>query len=312
MARAPGRAPGAGARCRRTSPCTHGSPSFDPYDVTRGARGRPLVRLLTMRGTIHLLTPADAVTLRPWTQPALDRVQRNHAAADAGARTASRGRCDRRRTGRPEGAVRRGRRALPDLPSGDRAVIARGWCRWSSYLRAAPGRARRRAYEPRRRLARPAARRARCRGRRTALSRRSARPRPPTTTLVGRHPARSGAGGHGSRTPRGRGRQGAVRRARRRDRGRGHPRPAPAARHLRQPLALARRARPGHRTRQAQALDGRQRRRRDDALRRRVARGAVALADDRVEVDRALPRPHEARASDLDDEIARVEELLAL
>ena len=36
------------------------------------------MRLLTMRGTIHLLTPEDAVTLRPWTQPVMDRVQRNH------------------------------------------------------------------------------------------------------------------------------------------------------------------------------------------------------------------------------------------
>ena len=52
---------------------------FDPYDVTRALEERTLVRLLTMRGTIHLLTPEDALTLRPWTQPVLDRVLRNHA-----------------------------------------------------------------------------------------------------------------------------------------------------------------------------------------------------------------------------------------
>ncbi|KQW52490.1 hypothetical protein ASC77_24205 [Nocardioides sp. Root1257] len=52
--------------------------SFDPYDVTRALEERTLVRLLTMRGTIHLLTPEDALELRPWTQPVIDRGQRNH------------------------------------------------------------------------------------------------------------------------------------------------------------------------------------------------------------------------------------------
>ena len=47
--------------------------SFDPYDVTRGLEQRTLVRLLTMRGTIHLLAPDDALTLRRWIQPVLDR-----------------------------------------------------------------------------------------------------------------------------------------------------------------------------------------------------------------------------------------------
>ena len=53
--------------------------AFDPYDVTRALEERTLVRLLTMRGTLHLLTPDDALTLRPWTQPVLERAQRNHA-----------------------------------------------------------------------------------------------------------------------------------------------------------------------------------------------------------------------------------------
>ena len=50
--------------------------AFDPYDVTRGLEDRSLVRLLTMRGTIHLLVPDDALTLRGFTQPAHDRERR--------------------------------------------------------------------------------------------------------------------------------------------------------------------------------------------------------------------------------------------
>ena len=47
--------------------------SFDPEDVSRALEDRSLVRLLTMRGTIHLLTADDALTLRQWTRPAQDR-----------------------------------------------------------------------------------------------------------------------------------------------------------------------------------------------------------------------------------------------
>jgi hypothetical protein len=54
--------------------------SFDPYAVTRALEEHTLVRLLTMRGTIHLLTPDDALGLRPWTQPVIARGQRNHEA----------------------------------------------------------------------------------------------------------------------------------------------------------------------------------------------------------------------------------------
>ena len=50
--------------------------SFDPYDVTRGLEDRSLVRLLTMRGTVHLLTADDALTLRTWVQPVMDRERR--------------------------------------------------------------------------------------------------------------------------------------------------------------------------------------------------------------------------------------------
>ncbi len=52
--------------------------SFDPYVVSRALEERTLVRLLTMRGTIHLLTPDDALTLRPWTQPVIQKGLRNH------------------------------------------------------------------------------------------------------------------------------------------------------------------------------------------------------------------------------------------
>jgi hypothetical protein len=49
---------------------------FDPYDVSRRLDDRSLVRLLTMRGTIHLLTPEDALTLRQWVQPRMEQEMR--------------------------------------------------------------------------------------------------------------------------------------------------------------------------------------------------------------------------------------------
>jgi hypothetical protein len=47
--------------------------TFDPYDVTRGLESRSLVRLLTMRSTVHLLVADDALTLRQFTRPIHDR-----------------------------------------------------------------------------------------------------------------------------------------------------------------------------------------------------------------------------------------------
>lgn len=47
--------------------------AFDPYDVSRQLEQRRLVRLLTMRGTIHLLTPADAAVLRPWVRARIEQ-----------------------------------------------------------------------------------------------------------------------------------------------------------------------------------------------------------------------------------------------
>lgn len=47
--------------------------TFDPYAVTAALEDRSLVRLLTLRGTIHLLLADDALMLRQWTEPVQDR-----------------------------------------------------------------------------------------------------------------------------------------------------------------------------------------------------------------------------------------------
>lgn len=51
--------------------------TFDPYAVTRGLEDRTLVRLLTLRGTIHLLLADDALMLRQWTQPRQDQERKS-------------------------------------------------------------------------------------------------------------------------------------------------------------------------------------------------------------------------------------------
>ncbi len=47
--------------------------TLDPYEVSSHLEERRLVRLLTMRGTIHLLTPDDAAALRPWVAPRIEQ-----------------------------------------------------------------------------------------------------------------------------------------------------------------------------------------------------------------------------------------------
>lgn len=47
--------------------------AFDPYDVSLALEERRLVRIGCLRGTIHLVEPVDAVTLRPWTEPVRER-----------------------------------------------------------------------------------------------------------------------------------------------------------------------------------------------------------------------------------------------
>ncbi len=52
---------------------------FDPDVVGRLVEDRSLVRIVVMRGTIHLVTAADACTLRPLTQPVLDSEIARHS-----------------------------------------------------------------------------------------------------------------------------------------------------------------------------------------------------------------------------------------
>ncbi len=52
---------------------------FDPAPVSRALEQRACVRVLLMRGTIHLVTPRDALLLRPLVQPMLDKVTRTSA-----------------------------------------------------------------------------------------------------------------------------------------------------------------------------------------------------------------------------------------
>jgi hypothetical protein len=47
--------------------------AFDPRELSDALERRDAVRFLTLRGTIHVLLPDDALALRPWVQPALDR-----------------------------------------------------------------------------------------------------------------------------------------------------------------------------------------------------------------------------------------------
>ena len=47
---------------------------FDPRVLSEALETGAAVRFLTMRGTIHVLVPDDALTLRRWVQPALDQV----------------------------------------------------------------------------------------------------------------------------------------------------------------------------------------------------------------------------------------------
>jgi hypothetical protein len=51
---------------------------FDPRELSGALERGDAVRLLTMRGTIHVLTPDDALALRPWVQPALDQVSKSN------------------------------------------------------------------------------------------------------------------------------------------------------------------------------------------------------------------------------------------
>jgi hypothetical protein len=51
---------------------------FDPLELSGLLERGELVRFLTMRGTIHVLVPDDALSLRAWVQPALDQQSRSN------------------------------------------------------------------------------------------------------------------------------------------------------------------------------------------------------------------------------------------
>jgi hypothetical protein len=52
---------------------------FDPQDLGRRLEDRSLVRMVVMRGTIHLVTAEDGLALRPIMQPVLDAELARHA-----------------------------------------------------------------------------------------------------------------------------------------------------------------------------------------------------------------------------------------
>lgn len=49
---------------------------FDPSELSAAIETGELVRLLTLRTTIHLHSPDDALAIRSWVQPALDRMSK--------------------------------------------------------------------------------------------------------------------------------------------------------------------------------------------------------------------------------------------
>ena len=56
---------------------------FSPADLSDRLEDRSLVRFFSMRGTVHVLTADDALQLRGWVQPALDRVSATNQTSKA-------------------------------------------------------------------------------------------------------------------------------------------------------------------------------------------------------------------------------------
>lgn len=54
---------------------------FDPLELSDALARRDAVRLLSMRGTIHVLVPDDALSLRRWVQRALDQQSASNQAS---------------------------------------------------------------------------------------------------------------------------------------------------------------------------------------------------------------------------------------
>jgi hypothetical protein len=59
---------------------------FDPEELARLLTGREAVRIVTMRGTVHLLTAQDSLEIRPLVQPALTRMLLNGSSYGKGLR----------------------------------------------------------------------------------------------------------------------------------------------------------------------------------------------------------------------------------
>ena len=57
---------------------------FDPQALSKALGDKELVRMSSMRSTIHLLTPDDALTLRQFSQPAQDREHKVWVKAEPG------------------------------------------------------------------------------------------------------------------------------------------------------------------------------------------------------------------------------------
>ncbi|HEX2134142.1 MAG TPA: winged helix DNA-binding domain-containing protein [Actinophytocola sp.] len=107
--------------------------SFAPEELADALVDRRAVRIVLMRGTVHLVTAADAGFLRPLVQPILDRDLRTntqHRAGLAGldlAAVAAEARAvlaDRAHTGKDLGAALA--RRWPDRPAASLAHAARG------------------------------------------------------------------------------------------------------------------------------------------------------------------------------------------
>ena len=230
---APGRPAGAGEPAAVPLPARTAHGRSTRTTSPARSRSRTLVRLLTMRGTIHLLTRrgrSGAAAMDPAGDGA--EVRSSQTTRRAGRRpepgTTRRRRRARGRAGRPQKAL--GGRLARALPGhAQRRAAPCSPVAGAAGPAAAPGHLegqRRRGLRVRRPLGRRAAREPDVES--TIVRRYLARVRPGLGRrrhrLVGRHPARSGAGCDGPRAARGRGRQGPLRRARRRDRGRGRPR----------------------------------------------------------------------------------------
>jgi Winged helix DNA-binding domain len=104
---------------------------FDPTSLSAALEERRCVRLLLMRGTIHLVTPRDALLLRPVVQPMLDKVTRTNVDSGPAANVDRPALAEATRTalaGGPVGVRRLGEllgETFPDVPAAALANTAR-------------------------------------------------------------------------------------------------------------------------------------------------------------------------------------------